>query len=94
MNDSDTTRDIIQTQKVFLIVISAGSITREVVDGRIANVLRGKVSLENNGGFVQMATDLALDPSVSRTVDMSEFDGVELDVIYLGEKENESFNLQ
>jgi hypothetical protein len=50
---------------------SKGSVTREVVDGKLANVLRGSVSLENNGGFVQMATDLALDPSVSRTVDMS-----------------------
>lgn len=73
---------------------SSGSITREVLDGRIANVLRGRVSLENNGGFVQMATDLALDPSVSRTVDMSDFDGVELDVLYVGEQERESFNVQ
>lgn len=72
---------------------SSGSITREVLDGKLANVLRGKVSLENNGGFVQMATDLALDPSVSRTVDMSDYDGVEIGVIYLGEDSEEDFNV-
>ncbi|CAB9502663.1 complex i intermediate-associated protein 30 [Seminavis robusta] len=72
---------------------SSGSITREVMDGKLANVLRGKVSLENNGGFVQMATDLALDPSVSRTVDMSNYDGVELEVIYKGDREQEDFNI-
>lgn len=39
--------------------ISAGSLVREAVDGRMALRLRGNVRLENNGGFLQMATDLA-----------------------------------
>lgn len=73
---------------------SSGSISRETMDGRPANVLRGQVSLENNGGFVQMATDLALDPSISRTVDMSDFDGVELNVMYKGDRPEEEFNVQ
>ena len=52
---------------------SNGSLTREEIDGKVANVLRGKVSLANNGGFVQMATDLALNPSSSPFVDASNF---------------------
>jgi len=63
---------------------SSGSITREVMDGKLANVLRGTVSLANNGGFVQMATDLALNPAVSKTVDMTDFDGIEVTVMYTG----------
>ncbi len=72
---------------------SSGSMSRETLNGHVANVLRGKVSLANNGGFVQMATNLALDP-VSDTVDASEYDGIELDVIYQGEEETSSFNVQ
>jgi len=53
---------------------SNGSLTREDdIGGKTANVLRGKVSLANNGGFVQMATDLALNPSSSPFVDASNF---------------------
>ena len=77
--------------------VSSGSISRERdVQGRTANALRGKVSLQNNGGFVQMATDLALDPSVSETVDASEYDGIELDVLCRAEANEEkySFNIQ
>lgn len=74
--------------------VSSGSISREVFQDRNANVLRGKVSLENNGGFVQMATNLALDPSKSDVVDASDFDGIELDVIYQGKDETRSFNVQ
>jgi hypothetical protein len=40
--------------------------------------MRGDVSLENNGGFVQMALDLAPDRGV---VDASAWTGIELDVI-------------
>lgn len=61
--------------------LSEGSISREVVEGRTANVLRGSVSLANNGGFVQMATNLAIDP-VLGVVDASEYDGIELDLLY------------
>jgi len=89
--------------------VSSGSITREesVVgsssdDGeaahestKVANVLRGKVSTANGGGFVQMATDLSLDPSTSVYVDASEYDGVELDVLFKGDGNDkpEHFNI-
>ena len=46
-------------------------------------------------GFVQMATDLALDPSVSNTVDASRYEGLELDLCYYdGDAEEQSFNVQ
>jgi hypothetical protein len=57
--------------------VSSGTLTREIVAGRAALRLRGRVSLENNGGFVQMALDLAADGS---TVDASAWTGIELDV--------------
>jgi len=44
--------------------VSTGSLTREMVEGRTALRLRGTVRLENNGGFLQMATDLAPDGGV------------------------------
>jgi len=55
--------------------------------------MRGKVSLYNNGGFIQMATALSTDPAKSLTVNASDFDGVELDVLYKGEEEEEKFNV-
>lgn len=75
---------------------SNGSLTREMEwDGKVANVLRGKVSLENNGGFVQMATDLPLNLDISSAVDASKYDGVELIVRYDDETSSteESFNV-
>jgi hypothetical protein len=73
---------------------SDGSLSRETIGGRLANVLRGKVSLENNGGFIQMATDLSLDPSVNMFVDASAYDGIELDVYCEGTANvDESFNI-
>jgi len=55
----------------------------DICETRImANVLEGMVSLENNGGFIQMATDLALDPSRSTTVDASKYSGIELTVLH------------
>eukprot|EP00978_Attheya_sp_CCMP212_P001403 scaffold2957_cov55-Attheya_sp.AAC.2 len=74
--------------------VSSGSISRETVDGRDANVLRGKVSLANNGGFVQMASDLALNPSLCKTVDASEYDGIKCDVYCDTENDSEEFNIQ
>ncbi len=38
--------------------ISTGSVTQEIFEGRNAAVLRGEVSLDNNGGFVQMDEDI------------------------------------
>lgn len=72
---------------------SSGSLVREEFMGRLSNVLTASVSLENNGGFVQMATDLALDHSVSSTVDASIYNGVELDVYFEGDVDRESFNI-
>lgn len=74
--------------------VSVGSLVREVIQAREANVLRGEVSLANNGGFIQMAVDLANAPSKSRLVDASEYDGIELDVLCKGETETETFNVQ
>jgi hypothetical protein len=76
--------------------VSSGSLAREVIEMRTANVLRGSVSLENNGGFIQMATNLAQAELESDTVDASAFDGVELEVLCQGdgEHDHETFNVQ
>lgn len=58
--------------------VSNGTLVRDSVSGRPALRMRGDVSLENNGGFVQMALDLALDRDI---VDARSWAGVELDVI-------------
>jgi len=73
--------------------VSIGKVIREVVDGRNANVMKGKVSLYNNGGFIQMATSLSTDPSVSLSVDASSYDGIELEVLYRGDEHFEKFNV-
>ena len=39
--------------------VSRGTISREIVDGREAIRMRGEVSTENNGGFLQITLDLA-----------------------------------
>lgn len=77
--------------------VSNGILRREPdLKGRPANVLTGHVSLENNGGFLQMVTDLALDPS-RNSVDASEYDGIEFEVLYRKVDENDdqpgSFNM-
>ena len=74
--------------------ISNGSLSRETIGGKIANVLRGNVSLANNGGFIQMATDLSLEPSVNLFVDASAYDGVELEVYCEGSDVLGQFNVQ
>ena len=62
------------------------------LNGRPANVLEGHVSLANNGGFLQMVTDLPLDAS-NPSVDASDYDGIELDVLYRKvEKISDIFN--
>ncbi|KAL3823607.1 hypothetical protein ACHAXA_005588 [Cyclostephanos tholiformis] len=73
--------------------ISNGSLSRETIGGKVANVLRGNVSMENGGGFIQMATDLSLDPSASLFVDATKYDGVELDVYCEGRDVEERFNV-
>lgn len=74
--------------------ISSGTLAREEYQGRMANVLRAHVRLDNNGGFVQMATDLALNPAERSTVDASNFDGIEAELYYDGKEEQEYFNVQ
>jgi hypothetical protein len=61
---------------------SNGLLRREVVQGRPAWHLTGAVSLENNGGFVQMALDLA--PG-GGAVDASAWTGIEIAVCGNGE---------
>jgi hypothetical protein len=63
--------------------VSDGTMVREMVAGRPAIRMRGDVSLENNGGFVQIALDLAPD---GRAVDVSAWSGLELDVFGNGEE--------
>ena len=58
--------------------VSRGSVTSERVLGRNATRLRGQVSLENNGGFIQMALDLN---AISSQVDFSSWTGIEIDVV-------------
>jgi len=65
--------------------VSSGGLARDIVAGRPANRLTGRVSLDNNGGFVQMALDLAAD---GRPVDASAWTGVALDVFGNGETYN------
>jgi len=57
--------------------VSSGCIAEEFVGGHHATVLRGTVSLENNGGFIQMAFDLH---EGGTDVDVSAWDGIEMDV--------------
>ena len=73
--------------------VSIGICTRETISGRTCNLMKGKVSLYNNGGFIQMATALSTDPALSLTVDATNFDGVELDVLYKGDEDVEKFNV-
>ncbi len=57
--------------------VSAGAAAPSVVGGREAMRLQGRVSLENNGGFLQMAFDLRVD---GRPLDASAWEGIEIDV--------------
>lgn len=65
--------------------VSDGTLVREVVQGRTALRLRGRVSLENNGGFLQLARDLNTD---GRMVDASGFDGIAIEVLGNGKRYN------
>jgi hypothetical protein len=66
--------------------VSNGTMRREVVRGREAIHMQGDVSLENNGGFLQIALDLARDGA---SIDASRWAGIEIDVI----GNDESYNL-
>ena len=62
--------------------ISSGRLSREPVAGRMANRMRGEVSLANNGGFIQMALDL---DRMGVPVDCRTWQGIEIDVAGNGE---------
>ena len=62
--------------------VSTGQIQHVEIAGRRATRLTGVVSLENNGGFVQMAYDLRPDGGA---MDASDFSGLEIDVYGNGE---------
>ncbi len=61
---------------------SNGIMSREVFHGRDATVLRGDVSLDNNGGFIQIAFDLLPDGT---GFDASNWHGIELEIWGNGE---------
>jgi len=63
--------------------ISKASISYSVIDGRPCLRLTGGVRLENDGGFIQAALDLA---SPAETLDASGFKGVRIIVQGNGEK--------
>ena len=63
--------------------VSKGTLVRAAVAGRPAIRMLGDVSLENNGGFIQIALDLSPDGGV---VDASAWGGIELDVFGNGEE--------
>jgi hypothetical protein len=57
--------------------VSRGALEYGVLDGRLSLRMTGTVSLENNGGFLQMAIDLAPDGG---TQDASAWQGIALTV--------------
>ncbi len=58
--------------------VSSGRMSKVMSSGRAAIRMQGHVSLENNGGFIQIALDLAPDGG---TVDASGYTGLSLDVL-------------
>jgi hypothetical protein len=63
--------------------VSKATMVRETVGGRAAIRLRGSVSLENNGGFVQISLDLRPDGG---SIDASSWNGIEVNVYGNGEE--------
>jgi len=57
--------------------LSRGRIAKETIEGRSATRLTGMVSLENNGGFIQMASELKRVGSIWNAGNWS---GMEIDV--------------
>jgi hypothetical protein len=63
--------------------VSNGMMMRDTRAGRPAIRMRGEVSLENNGGFVQIVLDLSPDGG---SVDASAWSGIVLDLFGDGEE--------
>ena len=57
--------------------VSRGNLRRTEIAGRPCNVMEGDVSLENNGGFIQMALDLAPD---GHLLDAKNFSAIQIEV--------------
>jgi len=64
---------------------SGGQVRRETLQGRPAMRMTGRVRLENNGGFLQIALNLRPDGG---TVDARGWTGIALDVLGNGETYN------
>ncbi len=64
--------------------VSSGQLTADEVSGRACLRMRGDVSLENNGGFVQVALDLGADLPPR----LPGYAGIALDVYGNGERYN------
>ncbi|MEP0960452.1 MAG: CIA30 family protein [Roseobacter sp.] len=62
--------------------VSSGGMRKEYLDHRDVVRLRGQISLENNGGFIQVAFDLNPDGS---DLDASDWRGLELEICGNGE---------
>jgi len=62
--------------------VSQATMTRETIDGRKAIRLQGEVSLDNNGGFVQISLDFRQDGG---PLDASAWRGIEVEVFGNGE---------
>tara|TARA_E500000331_G_C17197596_1_gene687846 strand:+ start:385 stop:855 length:471 start_codon:yes stop_codon:yes gene_type:complete len=69
--------------------VSQGSLLATKIDGLAAMRLKGLVSLENNGGFIQMAFNINKNGTI---FDASCFSAIELDV--LGNDENYDLRLR
>ena len=63
--------------------VSRGTMTTETIDGRTCIALRGQVSTDNNGGFIQIAHDLE-----GALRNAEGYDGLKLDVLGNGETYN------
>ena len=57
--------------------VSRGNMIRKVIGGRSAIHMGGDVSLENNGGFIQISLDLA---PAGEVLDAQNWNGIEVDV--------------
>ncbi len=62
--------------------VSSGTLAKEKLDSRDAALMRGDISTDNNGGFIQMTLHLA--PG-RISFDASAFTGLEIDVLGNGE---------
>jgi hypothetical protein len=65
--------------------VSRGAMTCEAIEGRPALRLTGQVSLDNNGGFIQLSLDLS---DTGASVDASGFAGIAVDANGNGERYN------